>query len=130
MGDVLATVDLKTFAPTGELLTIAGDVLLVGLPNGEAGGFTAPPNTILDFGALVSNMDPDDDPNPVALPPKIFPLGEVDPKIEFMLLPPNIEVFEEVAGVLENTELEAFPNGVDAGLIIGFPKIFAVDAGV
>lgn len=129
MGDVLDTVDLKTFAPAGEPLTAAGDVLLVA-PNGEVEAFVAPPNTIPDFGALVSNIDPVGTvPNPV-LPPKIFPLGAVDPKIEFMLLPPNIEVFEEVAGVLENTELEVLPNGVDAGLIIGFPKMFAVDAGV
>ena len=115
----------------GEPLTAAGDVLLVAPPNGEAGGFVAPPNIIPDFEALASNIDPGEVvPNPVVLPPKIFPLEEVVPKIEFMLLPPNIEVFEEVAGVLENTELEVLPNGVDAGLIIGFPKIFAVDAGV
>lgn len=130
MGDVLGTVDLKTFVLAGEPLTAAGDVLLVALPNGEADAFVAPPNTIPGFGVLVSNIDPVGTvPNPV-LPPKIFPLGEVDPKIEFMLFPPNIEVFEEVAGVLENTVLEVLPNGVDAGLIIGFPKMFAVDAGV
>lgn len=131
MGDVLDTGDLKTFAPAGELLTAAGDVLLVVPLNGEAGAFVALPNTIPGFGALASNIDPDEAvPNPVALPPKILPLEVVDPKMEFMLLPPKIEVFEEVAGVVENTELEVLPNGVDAGLIIGFPKIFAVDAGV
>lgn len=130
IGDVLGTVDLKTFTPVGEPLTAAGDVLLAAPPNGEAGVFVAPPNTIPGFGALVSNIDPDEAvPNPVVLPPKIFPLGEVDPKIEFILLPPNIEVFVEVAGVLENTELEVLPNGDDAGLIIGFPKTFADDAG-
>lgn len=132
MGDVLDTVDLKTFVPAEEPLTAAGDVLFVALPNGEAGAFVAPPNTIPGFGVLVSNIIIDSIetvPNPV-LPPKIFPLGEVDPKMEFMLFPPNIEVFEEVAGVLENTEFEVLPKGVDAGLIIGFPKMFAVVAGV
>lgn len=47
-----------------------------------------------------------------------------------LLLPPNIEMFEDVAGMLENTDPDVLPNGVDAGLSIGFAKTFAVDAGV
>lgn len=130
--DVLVTVDLKTFVPATEV----GDALLVTLPNGEAGGvFVAPPNMLAGFGVLVSKMDPGEAvPNPVELPPKMLPLvvdNGVDPKMEFMPpLPPNIEVFEDAAGMLENTELEVLPNGVDAGLITGFPKTFVVDAGV
>lgn len=111
-----------------------GDALLVAPPNGEVDGDTfAPPNIIPDFGAPLSNIDPDgvDVPKPVVLPPKIFPLGGdngADPKMEFTLLPPNIEVFEDVgAGTPENTELAVLPNGVDAGLIIGFAKTFVAD---
>lgn len=110
-----------------------GDALLVALPNGEVDGDVfAAPNIIPDFGVPVSNIVPGgaDAPNPVALPPKIFPLGGdngVDPKTE-LLLPPNIEVFEDVgADTLENTELAVLPNGVDAGLIIGFAKTFSAD---
>lgn len=131
---------LKTLPPVGEAPVAAGDALLIAPPNGEAGaaaGFVAPPNMLPGFGALVSNMDPDV-PNP-ALPPKILPpdgdSAVDDAKIEFILAllllppppPPNIEVFEDVAGTLENTD-PVLPNGVDAGLSIGFAKTFAVDA--
>jgi len=128
---------LKTLPPVGEAPVAVGDALLIAPLNGEAGAvFVAPPNMLPDFGVLVSNIDPDV-PNPV-LPPKIFPLGgdsaADDAKIEFMLLlplpPPNIEVFEDVAGILENTDPDGLLNGVDAGLSIGFAKTFAVDAGV
>lgn len=141
MGDVLGAADLlKTLPPVGEAPVAAGDAkLFITPPNGEAGAvLVAPPNTPPGFGALVSNIDPDV-PNP-ALPPKI-PLGEdsaVDgAKMEFMLPlllpplpPPNIDVFEDVAGILENTDPGVLPNGDDAGLIIGFAKTFAVDGGV
>jgi len=122
----------------GEAPVAAGDALLIAPLNGEAGAvFVAPPNMLPGFGVVVSNIDPDV-PNPV-LPPKIFPLGGDSAgdgaKIEFILLllllpPPNIEVFEDVAGILENTDPDGLLNGVDAGLSIGFAKTFAVDAGV
>lgn len=133
---------LKTLPPVGEAPVAAGDALLIAPLNGEVGAvFVAPPNILPDFGELVSNTDPDM-PNPVLLL-NIFPLGgdsAVDcAKMVFMLLlllllllllPPNIEMFEDVAGMLENTDPDVLPNGVDAGLSIGFAKTFAVDAGV
>lgn len=116
----------------------AGDALLVELPNGEADAtFVAPPNILAGFDAVLSKIDPVGFVlNPVELPPKMLPPVEdsevAGPKMEFMLLlPPNTELFEEVAGILEKTGPDGVPpNGDDAGLIMDFPKTFVDDTGV
>lgn len=85
------------------------------------------------FEALLSKRDTDGAAPNTELPPNMFPLledNEVEPKMEFMLVPPpNIGALEDVAGRLANTEPEVPLNGVDAGLIMFFPKTFGVDTG-
>lgn len=64
-------------------------------------------------------------------PPKMEPDGDAcvfPPKMELVLLPLKIEVFAEVVGMPPNIDVfVVLPKGMDAGLIIGLPKVFAAE---
>lgn len=64
-------------------------------------------------------------------PPKIDPEGEAcafPPKIELALFPVKMEVFAEVVGIPPNILVFAvLPKGMDAGLMIGLPKVFGAE---